>query len=182
MKPQKQLFLKDWMALHPYTKPTASDAYFIRLSNQLLKKIEEVAPNEFSAESKRLAALSVAAYFEDVISGLGLFQAFTKTHDEMKNNIVSFVDEKYGIVSVPHIALYIKDANDPCYNKEIAEKEGLSILMEFDLPQNIIKHLIDEKRLPDLSLNSLHGKEHGTKLIQDNLEFMFRFFQPQNFV
>jgi len=98
-----------------------------------------------------------------------------------KENVLSFVDSKMGMISIGDIAMYVKDKNNPCYNREETEKSGLALIASYDLFQELIEYLIKNNLLPDLSLNSIRGQEHGRKLLQENLDFMFRFFQPLSF-
>ena len=91
------LYIKDWLAIHPYTRQQPTDSYFVDLANRLYPTctIKEI-PESF----KKKLCLYTAAYFEDIISGLGLWKVFIKKHLEL-----------YG-TSLPFYAIhpdYIKD-------------------------------------------------------------------------
>jgi len=96
-------------------------------------------------------------------------------------NIVSFINPAEGITTIADLAEYIKDKTNPCYNKEIAEEYGLCVFTEFELFKGLIDYFVTKKLLSDLSMNSILGKIHGKKLVQENLDFMFRFFQPLSY-
>ena len=103
----------------------------------------------------------------------------TKTnHFEGRENFLSFAEHENGIVTIENIAMYVKEKDNPCYDKERAENSGLSLIAVYELSRELIEYLIKNNLIPDLYMNSMQGKEHGRKLVQDNLDFMFRFFQP----
>ena len=94
-------------------------------------------------------------------------------------NFVLFVHPEIGLSFYPDLALHINDSNNPYYNKEIVEMEGLQVLSGlYELPKQLIEYLIDNNLLKDIALNSLHGREYGNKQVQENLRFIVRFFQP----
>jgi len=101
-----------------------------------------------------------------------------KEHEDL----VAFINAEEGVTVIADIALYIKDKNNPCYDKAIAKEYGLCILTEIKLFKGLIDYLLKNKCLPDLELNSLKGGKHGKNLIQDNLDFLFRFFQPKSYM
>jgi len=96
-------------------------------------------------------------------------------------NLVSFINAEYGTTTIADLAIYIKDKDNPCYNKKIADKYGLCVFSEIELFKELIDYLIKNQSLPDLAMNSLKGKERGSELVQKNLDFLFRFLQPQSF-
>lgn len=74
------LYINDWLAIHPYTRQQPSDVYFVELANRFYRICP---PTEVPDTFKKKLCLYVAAYFEDVISGLGLWQAFVRKHTEL---------------------------------------------------------------------------------------------------
>ena len=68
-----KLYIKDWLAIHPYIQQQATDRYFVDLANRLYSTC---TIREIPESIKKKLCLYTAAYFEDVISGLGLWQAF----------------------------------------------------------------------------------------------------------
>ncbi len=86
MQPQN-LYIKDWMAIHPYTNQQPSDGYFIDLANRFLR----ICPmKNIPATLCKKICLYAAAYFEDVISGLGLWHAFVARHTEWYGSALPF--------------------------------------------------------------------------------------------
>lgn len=90
-----------WLSLHPYTKAAQSDFYYLRLCNDVADILFsydyfETELDLSDDEIKDLACF-LTAYFEDVISGIGLWQAFTQQHMELYDIYLPFysVDEYY---------------------------------------------------------------------------------------
>lgn len=103
-----------------------------------------------------------------------------KQFDE-ESYLITFADEEYGLTTMADLALFIKDKNNPCYDKTEAKEYGFAIFIRYEIPQHIIEYLIKNKLLPDIKINSLKGEGRGKELVQKNLDFLFRFFQPLSF-
>ena len=81
------LYIKDWLSIHPYTRQQPSDNYFVQLANRLF----HICPlNEIPEAFKKKICLYTAAYLEDVISGLGLWQSFVNKHSELYGTALPF--------------------------------------------------------------------------------------------
>ena len=81
------IYLNDWLAIHPYTTVCSSDTFFVELANKLYAACHlEELPEMFC---KNLS-LYVAAYLEDIISGLGLWQGFTTAHTRLYGRCLPF--------------------------------------------------------------------------------------------
>lgn len=95
-------------------------------------------------------------------------------------DLVVFSHPEIGLVMVPDIALFLKDKDNPFYDKEIATKHGFSILTGgYSCSRQMIDYIISNGLLQDAAVNSLKGVDHGRKLVRDNIEFFVRFFQPE---
>lgn len=81
------LYIKDWLEIHPYTRQQATDSYFVELANRLYRAC---TIKEIPESVQKKVCLYTAAYLEDVISGLGLWQAFTKKHQELYGTPLPF--------------------------------------------------------------------------------------------
>lgn len=74
---ENKITIKEWLELHPYNKPAATDNYYLNISNDILD-IWEKSNKSFTIPenlTKRIC-LYITAYFEDVISDFGLWRAF----------------------------------------------------------------------------------------------------------
>lgn len=81
------LYIKDWLAIHPYTRQQATDGYFVALANRLYRacSLKDI-PEPF----RKKLSLYTAAYLEDIISGLGLWQTFTAHHRTLYGRFLPF--------------------------------------------------------------------------------------------
>jgi hypothetical protein len=131
------------------------------------------------------------AYFKDTneLSDflLKLFPDSTKNDLNLSNiksdkNIVVFTHPNLGLVMYSDLAKWIKDKNNPCYNKQSASDHSVSIFCGgYNCQREFIEYLIQKNLIPDARINSLEGEEYGRKMVQDNLDFIVRFFQPELF-
>ena len=81
------IYLNDWLAIHPYTTVCSSDMFFVELANKLYVTCHlEELPETF----RKNLSLYVAAYLEDIISGLGLWQGFTTAHTRLYGRCLPF--------------------------------------------------------------------------------------------
>ncbi len=95
-KKRNQVYLQRWLAFHPYSSPVQSDYYYLKLSNEILGVLEEhwdlhLHFNLNDGQLKELACF-LTGYFEDVISGPGLWKAFTTQVMELYGTFLPFFD------------------------------------------------------------------------------------------
>jgi len=103
---------------------------------------------------------------------------------DMKNDsdFVIFTHPNMGLVVYPNLAKWIKDKNNPCYNKKSASDHAISILCGgYSCQREFLEYVIKNNLIPDARINSLNGEDYGRKLVQQNLDFIIRFFQPELF-
>jgi hypothetical protein len=119
-------------------------------------------------------------------------QTFPKTSnsDEMlkgtpiihKKNLTLFVSKKEAASILTDVAPLIKMPGNKLYNKTDAERFGIALLSgAYPVSLEMFEYLINNKLIPDVSIHSEKGAAYGNKLIQDNLWFVLRFFQPKLF-
>lgn len=82
-----QIYLNDWLHIHPYNVVQYSDNYFVKLANKLYKTC---ILNELSDFFRKKLSLYLAAYLEDQISELGLWKGFISEHERLYGNILPF--------------------------------------------------------------------------------------------
>lgn len=88
-----RLQIYDWMLFHPYKAPTTTDYAYLKIANKLYDSWRfSLAENKFDDENRAMLSLIVAAYFEDVVSYIGLWRAFTGTHKEMYGKYLPFYE------------------------------------------------------------------------------------------
>jgi len=90
---KKRIFQSEWHTTRPMGIISASDSYYLGLSNKILAIIESLSISDiFTEKSKRDISIKTTAYFEDVISGFGLWQAFINIHKELYGKYLPFFD------------------------------------------------------------------------------------------
>ena len=86
-----KIFQKDWLKLHPYIHSTPVDFYYVKLANRIYDIMEKTELiNSFNTDETKQICIRIAAYFEDVISGLGMWRAFILTHKKMYGKYLPF--------------------------------------------------------------------------------------------
>ena len=81
------LYMNHWLHLHPYKAVQPSDAYYVELANRLLAVMTLPA---LSVDVRCRLSLYLAAYLEDQVSGLKLWQTFLKEHQRMYGSVLPF--------------------------------------------------------------------------------------------
>lgn len=86
-----KIFPKDWLQLHPYKQSTPVDSYYTGLANRIYEIMERTElVNSFEGDETKQICIRMAAYFEDVISGVGLWRTFILTHKELYGKYIPF--------------------------------------------------------------------------------------------
>ena len=93
---KKVIFTQDWMAMHPYEKPNEVDQYYTELANEIYHALDEACfTHQFkNVEDAKQLALSIAGYFEDMISGAGIWKAFTAECKKRYGSYIPFYENE----------------------------------------------------------------------------------------
>jgi hypothetical protein len=95
-KKKERIYMDRWLFYHPYRTPVPSDFYYLRLCNEAYSLMEDGAHPEFAdllaREEVENLACFIVCYFEDVISGAGLWRAFTAQVYELYGTYLPFYD------------------------------------------------------------------------------------------
>ena len=93
---KKVIFTQDWMAMHPYEKPNEVDQYYTELANEIYHALDEACfTHQFkNVEDAKQLALSIAGYFEDVISGAGIWKTFTAECKKRYGSYIPFYENE----------------------------------------------------------------------------------------
>lgn len=88
--------MQRWLSFHFYSTPLQSDYYYLKLCNEIYNMLrDDDFPDEeisISDEQKKNLACFVTGYFEDVISGPGLWKAFITQVSELYGTYLPFFD------------------------------------------------------------------------------------------
>lgn len=88
-----KIILPDWHKIHPPGMLCKSDLYYMQLSNKILAVISNnKGESLFTTKLKRAISVRIAAYFEDVISGFGLWRAIITIHHKMYGKYLPFLN------------------------------------------------------------------------------------------
>lgn len=83
----KKIFTKDWLELHPYASVDTTDVYYTNIANSIYEILETTGMvNSFEPEESKQIAIRMAAYFEDVISKLGIWSYFINEQKKLTGN------------------------------------------------------------------------------------------------
>jgi len=95
-KKRTKIYLQDWLAFHPYSHPKQCDYYYLKLCNEILGTLEEhpVLQLHFNLSDVELRNLAcfISGYFEDVISGPGLWKSFITQVMELYGTYLPFFE------------------------------------------------------------------------------------------
>lgn len=75
----KKIYPKEWLELHPYKQTDSTDLYYTGIANKLYSCLNDsiISYTFDDDDNMRYISLCLAAWFEDVISQTGIWQAFT---------------------------------------------------------------------------------------------------------
>jgi len=91
----KRIYIKDWIDLKPYEKQTATDSYYLKLSNAVKQAIttnKQSLVLQIYLDNEELNDLScfLTSYLEDLISGTNIWNAFIKIHQRLYKKQLPF--------------------------------------------------------------------------------------------
>ena len=79
-----KIYPKEWLHLHPYKQSDPTDLYYTNIANRIYDILEEThLANSFEKGEVMQISIRMAAYFEDVISGLNIWRSFITEHKAM---------------------------------------------------------------------------------------------------
>jgi len=174
-KKKERIFMDRWLLFHPYSTPAQTDFYYLRLCNETFSLMEENAYLESAGllnreEIKDLACF-IVCYFEDVISGPGLWQAFTVQVKGLYGTYLPFYDldpgdyypDEINIEDIHFLIWYFISMTQ--YDENIISPEAFEWS---DLPDRIIEIF---EREYELAPENLRLKEHY-KVSPDEEDFI----------
>lgn len=86
-----KIYPKDWMLLHPYKQSGPTDLYYTGIANRIHAMMEQTQlAGSFEKDEVIQVSMRIAAYFEDVISGLNIWRSFITAHKELFGKYLPF--------------------------------------------------------------------------------------------
>lgn len=96
---------------------------------------------------------------------------------EGETDLVVFSEPEKELFIMPDLAYCIKEERNPFYDQEKAPGAAISLLTGNNQgTSSVVRFLIENNMLPDAAMNSLKGNKRGLELVQDNIDFIARFF------
>lgn len=84
---KRNIYLNDWLEVHPYSAVQESDYYYVNLANRLY---EICTLDDLPQSCRKSVCIYAAAYLEDIISGLGLWNSFVEGHRCLYGRLLPF--------------------------------------------------------------------------------------------
>ncbi len=86
-----KIYPKDWMQLHPYKQSDPTDLYYTNIANRIYSMLEETRlAYSFEKDEVNQICIRMAAYFEDVISGLNIWRSYITEHKALYGKFLPF--------------------------------------------------------------------------------------------
>lgn len=88
-----KIYPKDWLQLHPYNQSGPTDFYYTSIANRIYRIMEQTKlANSFEKEEIKQISMRIAAYYEDVISGLNIWRSFITEYKKMFGKYLPFYE------------------------------------------------------------------------------------------
>lgn len=84
----KRIFIKDWLALKPYGTQVVTDAYYLKICNDVKRAITTnihsfILQKYLNNEGINLLSCFLTSYFEDLVSETNIWNAFVRIHKKL---------------------------------------------------------------------------------------------------
>ncbi|MGL4229607.1 MAG: DUF3843 family protein [Tannerellaceae bacterium] len=147
-----------------------------RVMNEQFLKANNNSPIAFFKNRKALKA-AIKKIYSKIPSNI----KFDLKYSE-KEPFVVFADSNSGVRVHGEFTSSIKHPDNPYYNQEEAENAEL-VLLRYKSHSNdaLQRYLIREKLIPDLRFCTSENDELETRLVQENMDFMARFFWDHDY-
>ncbi|MDH6358847.1 DUF3843 family protein [Parabacteroides sp. PF5-9] len=93
-----KIYPKEWLEFHPYTQTHQVDIYYTGIANRIcdIFRKAELTNSYTSTEAKQIC-MRLTAYFEDIVSQTGIWQAFIKQHHILYGSYLPFypINQEY---------------------------------------------------------------------------------------
>ncbi len=88
-----KITMKEWVEMHPLKHWSSTNYSYLKIANELLGIIR-LSPlgHDLNEAEQVMMALQLTAYFEDVVSDLGLWKAFVRKHKELYGKYLPFYE------------------------------------------------------------------------------------------
>lgn len=88
-----KITMQDWLKVHPYKQISFADRFYLKITNQLFDVLRHIMGGcQLEEKTMSLCSIVVTAYFEDVVSEIGIWKSFTQKHKELYGKYLPFYD------------------------------------------------------------------------------------------
>lgn len=101
------------------------------------------------------------------------------TQFEDADNITLYIAENGMTAVVPDLAEYLKSKKNPFYNREIAEGEGMSVIMENRLPYEALVYAAEKGMFDDFTIPTQKGKRFAKRIVRENTRFFVDYYNSK---
>ena len=89
----KPLLMDDWLKYHPYSQPSKTDYYYLKLCNNLLRaNSDEPLLNLLKWSEYKELTCTLVCWFEDIVSETNIWRSFTAEHKRLYGKYLPFFD------------------------------------------------------------------------------------------
>lgn len=150
------------------------------MSQKSFDKLIKMASGERLLFAKNLQG--VAEIYKK--AGLGSYSSGLNIQDESDfKDVVIYIDSiENGICTIRNAAKIVKSPYNPCYDPSLDPVEYLVPLISPDaFPSELVHYLTEKDYLPDAAIKSVYGISRGRQLVQENKDFIARFFRQNSY-
>lgn len=95
--------------------------------------------------------------------------------EDFKDNPLAVFLGDDGLMKLCLIPEVIKHPGNDYYNKQVAEEKAIwFVCNQTACTSDMLLYLMEHRLLPDAMFNDMRGREHGRRLMQENVEFVSR--------
>ena len=150
--------------------------------NNDLSNYEEVVKKNDGSPLFYYKDTKEAMSFMRQVTGAPFKGQLPKEWDEKDKNVVLYLSPTRHIFAIaPGAAECICDPRNPYYDKQKASERALLLVVQNDVPGEMLHYLIANNMLPDACLKSTVSAEHGRQLMQQNIDFFARTLRRDDY-
>ena len=92
-----KVYIKDWMTFKPYDVHTSYDLHYLKIANDIYEGILVVKNKKvfaFDIPAPKMLACIIPSYYEDYVSEIGIWKAFTSDNEELYGYYLPFYESE----------------------------------------------------------------------------------------
>ncbi len=140
----KKIFPKEWKETHPYKNVDPSDLYYTKIANSVLLALETTQFDEvLDKDMTRRVALALTSWFEDVMSDIGIWRAFTAECKRRYGSYLPFYDtsednyfpDEINLADVQFLLWHY--VQQECVDEKLINPENMGLKMTAEIVYNL---------------------------------------------